>query len=96
MAAKEVSFSPNPRQRASPEDLDRFVHGASQQPPPPEAPPAPAALRPPLVPEPPKVPMKRLTFDIPADLHLRMKLACVREGRDMAEVIRELIAGRFP
>jgi hypothetical protein len=25
-----------------------------------------------------------------------MKLACVREGKDMAEVLRELIAGRFP
>jgi hypothetical protein len=40
--------------------------------------------------------MKRLTFDIPADLHMRMKLACVREGVDMAEVLRELIAKRFP
>lgn len=43
-----------------------------------------------------KVPMKRLTFDIPADLHMRMKLACVREDRDMADVIRELLQGRFP
>ena len=40
--------------------------------------------------------MKRLTFDIPADLHKRMKLACVQEGRDMAEVIREMLEARFP
>ena len=47
-------------------------------------------------PKPKVVPMKRLTFDIPADLHRRMKIACVHEGRDMAEVIRELLTTRFP
>jgi hypothetical protein len=40
--------------------------------------------------------MKRLTFDIPAELHLRMKLGCVQEGRDMADALRELIAQRWP
>jgi hypothetical protein len=40
--------------------------------------------------------MKRLTFDIPADLHTRMKIGCAREGRDMAEALRELIAQRWP
>ena len=40
--------------------------------------------------------MKRLTFDIPADLHKRMKLDCVENGRDMADVLRELIVARFP
>lgn len=47
------------------------------------------------VPEPSPV-MKRLTFDIPADLHKRMKLACVEAGVDMAEELRSLIAKRFP
>jgi hypothetical protein len=40
--------------------------------------------------------MKRLTFDIPAALHMRMKIGCAREGRDMAEALRELIAQRWP
>jgi hypothetical protein len=97
--AKEVPFAAIPR-RPTPEALDDFVRGTHQQQPeipaastaPPLPPPAP------IIPIPPKVqvPMKRLTFDIPADLHMRMKLACVREGKDMAEVLRELIAGRFP
>lgn len=97
MAAKQVPFQSVPR-RATAEVIDAFVHGsippAQEQPPATPAPPVPA----PVAPPPAKVvmPMKRLTFDIPADLHMRMKLACVREGVDMAEVLRELIAKRFP
>jgi hypothetical protein len=107
MAAKEVTFPVVPR-RGSPEALDAFVQGAppasrplSQTPPPPApaeqpvvAAPAPAPIA--RAPAKATLPMKRLTFDIPADLHMRMKLACVREGVDMAEVLRELIARRFP
>ena len=40
--------------------------------------------------------MKRLTFDIPADLHRRMKIACVQDDREMAAVIREMLEARFP
>jgi hypothetical protein len=93
--AKEVSFA-KPRQRPDPAALDAFVHGekfpavlaevsatTSQ----PEA----AAL---LVA--PKVPMKRLTFDIPAATHLRMKLDCVSRSKDMAEELREMIEKRWP
>jgi hypothetical protein len=40
--------------------------------------------------------MKRLTFDIPATTHMRMKLACVREGKDMAEELRVMIEQRWP
>jgi hypothetical protein len=89
--AKQVTFPSNPRNKPAPEDLDAFVHGGG--PTQPEMP-AQEARRPeaPL----PKAPMKRLTFDVPADLHMRMKLACVKEGRDMAEVIRELLSSRFP
>jgi hypothetical protein len=81
--AKEVSFGSQPP-RARAEALDAFVHGGQS------AEPAPTRE------QRPRVPMKRLTFDIPADLHRRMKLACVREERDMADVIRELLQGRFP
>lgn len=86
--AKEVTFPANPRPRAMEGDLDAFVQGTRPHSPEPMPPPIPA----PAV----RQRMKRLTFDIPADLHTRMKLACVREGRDMAEVLRELIAQRFP
>jgi hypothetical protein len=40
--------------------------------------------------------MKRLTFDIPATTHMRMKLACVGEGKDMAEELRAMIEQRWP
>jgi hypothetical protein len=85
--AKQVTFASNPRQKASPEALDAFVHGGkpSEQP----------AAQEPEAPA-PKVPMKRLTFDIPADLHRRMKIACVQEDREMAVVIREMLEARFP
>ena len=79
--AKQVAFPSRPRARTA--DLDAFVQGEGA--PQPEAGPVPA-----------KRSMKRLTFDIPSDLHMRMKIGCVREGRDMAEALRELIAQRWP
>jgi hypothetical protein len=88
--AKEVPFAAIPR-RSTPEALDEFVHGTRQQ--------QGTQLAPPQTPkksQKPQGPMKRLTFDIPAELHMRMKLACVREGKDMTEVLRDLIATRFP
>jgi hypothetical protein len=88
--AKQVTFASNPRNKPAPEDLDAFVHGG--RPPQPET--TTSEVQPPA--PPPKVPMKRLTFDIPADLHKRMKLACVQEGRDMAVVVREMLEARFP
>src|SRR4051794_23767171 len=97
--AKEVSFA-KPRQRLDPAALDAFVHG--DKPPSPTAPPA----EPPIAPTqaeasmiPPtaaKVPMKRLTFDIPAATHLRMKLDCVSRNKDMAEELRAMIEKRWP
>ena len=39
---------------------------------------------------------KRLTVDIPASLHSRVKLACVREEISIAETVRELLESRFP
>ena len=83
--AKQVTFASNPRNKPAPADLDAFVHGGR-----PSQPEVPHPQ-----PPPPKVPMKRLTFDIPADLHKRMKLACVGESRDMAVVIREMLEAKF-
>jgi hypothetical protein len=35
--------------------------------------------------------VKQLTLRIPNELHLRLKLKCVKEGRPMGEVLTELI-----
>lgn len=80
MAGKTVPFG-NPR-RPAPEELDAFVHGSN---PPVQTTLASVTALPPAAvteeaPRPApvlKVPMKRLTFDIPATTHMRMKLACV-------------------
>jgi hypothetical protein len=44
----------------------------------------------------PSVPMKRFTIDVPAELHSRVKIACARNGRQMADVLRELLEREFP
>ena len=41
-------------------------------------------------------PMKRLTIDVPASLHSRIKVQCAQEGQKMADVIRALLEERFP
>ena len=41
-------------------------------------------------------PMKRLTIDIPASLHRRMKSDCASEGVKMADLLREMLETRFP
>jgi hypothetical protein len=40
--------------------------------------------------------MKRLTFDIPADLHKRIRLACVEKEEDMATELRRILLDHFP
>ena len=39
---------------------------------------------------------KRLTIDIPADLHKRVRLLAATEGRTMADVVRELLEEACP
>jgi hypothetical protein len=40
--------------------------------------------------------MKRLTIDIPASLHVRVKSQCATRGVNMADVIRDLLEQQFP
>ena len=35
--------------------------------------------------------MKRLTIDLPDELHMRLKVQCAMQATDMSEVIRKLI-----
>jgi len=39
---------------------------------------------------------KRLTLEIPLDLHARVKLACVERGKTMLEEIVRLLEAEFP
>jgi hypothetical protein len=41
-------------------------------------------------------PMKRLTIDVPIDLHIRLKTGCAVRGEKIADVVRVLIEREFP
>jgi hypothetical protein len=47
----------------------------------------------PALPPEPKAPEKRLTFVIPAGLHAEFKAAAARSGRDMREILIDLLTG---
>jgi ParG len=40
--------------------------------------------------------VKRLTIDIPASLHVRIKTQCASRGTKMTDAIRALLEERFP
>lgn len=85
--SKSVSINPNPRNKPTPDAtaLDAFVQGRDTQ-------------NTPVVPSEPsgKPPMKRLTFDIAADLHKRIRMTCLDRGKDMAEELRRILNENFP
>ena len=39
--------------------------------------------------------MKRLTIDIPSELHASVKASCARQGIKMADAIRKLLEEKF-
>jgi hypothetical protein len=39
---------------------------------------------------------KRMTLEIPADLHARIKADCARRGKSMVEEIKSILDERFP
>jgi hypothetical protein len=41
-------------------------------------------------------PMKRLTIDVPIDLHIRLKTGCAMRGEKIADMVRVLIEREFP
>jgi mRNA-degrading endonuclease toxin of MazEF toxin-antitoxin module len=45
---------------------------------------------------PPAGPMKRLTIDVSAALHTRIRVACARRGTRMADEIRALLEQAYP
>jgi len=42
-----------------------------------------------------KTRMKRLTIDVPIELHTAIKVDCARRGAKMADVIRDLLERKF-
>lgn len=40
--------------------------------------------------------MRRLTIDVPPELHRRVKVRCAQRGQKMADAIRELLMREFP
>ena len=81
--SKSVAFN-RPAKKAQP-DPDSWVSGAGG-----EAPVAPAK------PVRESVPMKRLTLDIPEELHRRVKSGCANRGEKIADVVRRFLDAEFP
>ena len=86
MSAKSITFNPNPRSKTQPskDALDAFVSG--------DAPPQQTDREQPTE----KKALKRLTFDIAADLHKRIRMTCLSRDKDMAEELRRILEENFP
>jgi hypothetical protein len=85
--SKTVNFKSKPRNSAPPTEADAWVSRRPSQDPEDQATANKEAA--------PRVPMKRLTFDIPADLHTTMKVSCAQRGTRMAEEIRDILAQHY-
>ena len=80
--SKSVSFA-RPARKAQPE-ADAWVGGAGAE--------AVAAAKPAKQ----SVPMKRLTLDVPEELHRRVKSGCAARGEKIADVVRRYLDTEFP
>ena len=81
MSKKTFAVAPKPK-RLEPETIDRFVQeGIGHD-------------TPVRSPEPPKGPTKRLSLDLPEELHRRFKTACAATGRKMTTELSNFIANR--
>ena len=78
---KSVSFA-RPAKKSQP-DPEQWVSGISTEAPAPQQPKE-------------QVRMKRLTLDIPEELHRRVKSGCAVRGEKIAEVVRRYLDAEFP
>jgi hypothetical protein len=81
MSPKSINFNTNPRNKPQPDTNALDAFVQGQQ------------IKDPVV---EKTPMKRLTFDIAANLHKRIRMTCLDRGKDMAEELRRLLEENFP
>lgn len=79
--SKTVSIKPKPRKTPSESEASRLDAFVGVETPQPAA---------------PSPRMKRLTFDIPADLHKRIRLNCIEKEIDMAAELRRILLEHFP
>jgi hypothetical protein len=86
---KSINFKTGNR----PANAEEWIQGA--KPTERESPSAPAT-KPVAVPTPAAEPIKRLTIDVPATLHTRIKTECARRGWKMADKLREMLEQEFP
>jgi hypothetical protein len=97
MSNKTVTIDPKPRRKleTDPAILDALVQGKTAQAP---LVPIPQPVREEGEGKAPadKTPMKRLTFDIKADLHKRIRRTCLEKDVDMAAEIRRVLEREFP
>jgi hypothetical protein len=80
MSNKSISINPNPRNK--PQSAAGTLDAFVHG----EAPPSSVT----------KEPMKRFTFDIPKDLHKRIKRACLEKDVNMAVELRHILHEHFP
>jgi hypothetical protein len=78
--SKTVSIQTNPRNKPQP-PARQLDSFVHGEAPPPDA---------------PKERMKRLTLDVPPDLHKRIRRACLEMDRDMASELRRILLEHFP
>ena len=80
--SKSVSFA-RPARKPQPE-ADAWVGGAGVE------------VATPVKPAKQSVPMKRLTLDVPEELHRRVKSGCAARGEKIADVVRRYLDAEFP
>jgi hypothetical protein len=79
---KKIDFAAKPRSTETAFDQDAWVENRFNESP----------LKPPVIRE----RIKRLTIDVPASLHHRIKSQCAAADLVIADVVRELLERRFP
>ena len=77
--SKKVSFAAKPSNRPVSAEADKWVENRAT----------------PTAAEEPGEPMKRLTIDVPASLHRRLKVTCAARGSKMADEIRALLEQHY-
>lgn len=87
MAQKKVTFGPRPKPAApAPAEVDKWVEsrGRGVEPTPETPPPPPKAEA-----------VKRLTVEIPASLHARVKAGCAAKGVKISDEVRAWLEREF-
>ncbi len=80
MSRKTVAFGAKPQSQQAAATADDWVSGQ----------------QPPVQQEKKDEPMKRLTIDVPASLHRRIKVQCAARDTKIADEVRALLEAHFP